>query len=1683
MHGTGSGQVTLDRLDDVGEWKFNGALGFTLDQGLTLVAGDTITSATSLTLKMASLDNRGELLANDALAIHASGDITNHGLISTRGDLDITARHLTQLDGRLASGGTSTYHLDGKLLNQGFLTGVGDITITTAHLDNHGTLGSLGNLNIDSSGRIDNRADSLLFSGGDMTLFGTHLLNRYGEIYSQGDLDFARNDDHARAERLENRSGTIEAEGNIDLFADSVKNVRDVIEEKWVEVGGSAVKKLYLAEAYEQAEYYSHGGESAPPDRVPEWDVDFYDLTLKEASEKVVVSSSKSGSIVSGGNLSIRALSVENSASTIAAKGNVDIVSSSLENRGSGERRERIRKYEFDRSYFDVSNRKRFFEIVGKGEESSFGDNALPEILANHELKSDIVTIEESDSSLSGIIQAGDTVSLRISGNVENGTVKENARVQLNGNLGNTGTNAPVSSLTITLNQRTTDGDGRISPAELDSFRLPQGRYGLFVRNTSPQSRYLIETNPEFTSAEQLMGSDYLLDKLDYTADGAYQLLGDGRYELRLIRDAVLANTGQRFLKDSLDDDYAQYRQLMDNAVAAKDALRLSVGVGLTPAQTAALTHDIVWLEEQQVDGQTVLAPVLYLAQVDERNVRGASLIQGRDIDLIAGGDLVNVGTIRATNDLAATSDGSILQGGLLDAGERLDLSAGDSIRNALAGEIRGGQVSLTATEGDIVNDRTAVTAGYDKSYETYLDQGGLISARDGLELNAGRDIVNRAEIDSQGDADLQAGRDIVTEAVVDAWREARVHEYGWLRESSSLLGANVTVAGGTVLDAGRDVRLEASEISSGAGLSIIAANDISLEAGDSRKNASFGRNYRKSLNIEQSGSELSADDDITLRAGRDVTAIASHVTAGSNLTIDTGRNLTLAAAAEVDHSEVHDSTAQQVERRVRQQGSKLEAGNDLLLSADQNLQLIASEAEAKGDAYLFAGHNVALYTANNQDYSLSEKRSGGGLFGSSSYRRDEINNLRAVGSQVHSGNDLSVVSGADQTYQGARLEAGNDLTLASGGAIRFETASDIRTESHEKRSGNFAWQSSEGEGFTRETLRQSELVSRGNLVIQAANRIVVDVPEVNQQTVSEMVDAMVEADSDLAWLKEMETRGDVDWRRVKAIHDTWDYEHSGIGAGAAMVIAIVAAAFGQYYVGPMLGTGTAAAAGGAAAGSMAGTAAVSMVNNRGDLGATLDDTLSSDSLRSATIAAISAGIAKGTLGESINTTTGATTGLGLSKVGDIARFAGQRVTQAVIDAGVRTAIGDGSLSDNLEAGLEDALTHVVSGVLFHAVGDYAVDHDLSEGSPEKIALHALVGGAVSEAMGGDFKTGALAAGASEALADKLVESAWENPLLSNTVAQIVGITAAGFVGGDVEQGAWIAGQAESYNRYLHEEEEALAKELATQSDRHDADDIADGLRYAQTDAYPDRVGINGALADTQQMDTGAWFDTTDGRLLVLSGEDGTGRYLMQDFSQIQKPGADLITFIQQHTGDTYRWPEPSGANDNILPSRDPSTGRILDETGRYYVTMQADGRSFRVPHWPCVGYCDGENMDFSDSATIEWVNASNVATLDVGAKAATAGLLVTSGGWVGAVLNLSSVGLSFATAYHRDQVAQQTSAQSFSLLHNKVLNEVFRKSLSTRLDAALSLSGYYDFLSNDIPNDVELIGGYKDDE
>ncbi|CAB5524385.1 Possible hemagglutinin (DUF637) [Pseudomonas putida] len=482
----------------------------------------------------------------------------------------------------------------------------------------------------------------------------------------------------------------------------------------------------------------------------------------------------------------------------------------------------------------------------------------------------------------------------------------------------------------------------------------------------------------------------------------------------------------------------------------------------------------------------------------------------------------------------------------------------------------------------------------------------------------------------------------------------------------------------------------------------------------------------------------------------------------------------------------------------VRQQSAELKAGGVVLVNAGENITLVSSKIGAGNEAYLVAGDKIELLAANDSDYSLYDMKEKGN-WGQSKTQRDEVTDIKAVGSEISAGADITLLSGGDQKYQGAKLDSGNDIAIVSGGSVTFEAVKDLHQESHEKSKGDLAWQSSKGKGQTDETLRQTQLIAQGNVAIKAVEGLKIDIKHIDQQSVSQAIDAMVKADPNLAWLKEAEKRGDVDWRQVREIHDSWKYSSSGLGAAPSLVISIVAAA----YLGPVYG-------------AMASNLAIGTINNKGDLGRGLKEAASTDNLKRYAITAATAYLAENYFDDILKTKTNPFTQkvtVDLSSLSGVGRFAANQAMQSVTSTALSKAVGlGGSFSD----ALKDSLYNTFAAAGFNAIGDFGKTHGLEAGDAQMVVMHAVMGGLAAEARGGSFAAGAAGAGLNEALVgdlDKLISSyspANREALLTMS-SQLVGILGVlvqnnNATADQLETGAWAARNSTQYNYLNHEE-------------------------------------------------------------------------------------------------------------------------------------------------------------------------------------------------------------------------------------------------------------------------------------
>ncbi|MDX3995098.1 filamentous hemagglutinin N-terminal domain-containing protein [Pseudomonas aeruginosa] len=1444
-----------------------------VDQFSQTASGQLLASE-SLTASGDTWNNDGLLASDGTLSLTLTGAYSGDGTLTSLDDLSLTAGTVSLgTNGRISGGALTTLNSSGAVTNRGRLTSAGDLRISAGSLNNYATLGSGENLRLAAANLLNEYG--LIFSGEGMVLRVDALVNRQADIYSMGTLSIARDDALGLLDSLENRSGSIESLADMTLRAALLTNQKDSF--------STSKNQTY---GHFRIVCYDCSGDHHNVDYVA---TERFDIAVAEDSA--------AASIHSGGNLDIQGTDVVNRYSSLSASGNILINATTLENTGAATGTlERVRRFNTGRVTDGTDERFRDRYIYPYNAQPL--PKEVPDALYRWNLVSDIETSTPTGIASAAIIQAGGNVVIQASQSLSNQSILAYQAPQAGtAQRVATGVSAASQPLQVTLNPQLPPdlAQQQVNPLTLPGFSLPQGDNGLFrlsgqqgesaqqtdvqhgvrdltlggpsiaatsfeqslgyvdaqgrtfgspgagsaavaaagaaqgqqpIAGTQPlpgtsqpagAHRYLIETNPELTNLKSFLGSDYLLGNLGLTPDNMQKRLGDGLYEQRLIREAIVARTGQRYLA-GLTSDEAMFRYLMDNAIASKSALNLSLGVGLSAAQIAALTHDIVWMEEHEVLGEKVLVPVLYLAQAEGRLAPSGALIQGRDVALISGGSLTNSGTLRASRDLSVTAN-AIGNSGLMQAGERLSLLATGSIRNAQGGIIAGRDVSAIALTGDIINERSITheaRSGRGFSQLTsVVDKAAGIEASNALVLSAGRDIQNiGGSLKAGGAATLSAGRDlVVASAAAESGSMRKDKRHFWEKTSTTQYGSDVQVGGGL---------------------------------------------------------EVSADNDITV--------VASTVKAAGDIAFEAGNDVTIASAANEASSEYRykrsDKKINKEDSTVQQQASVIEAGGDLDITAGNNLIVSASQLEAGDEAYLYAGDQLALLSAEDSDYSLYDMKKKGS-WGSKEARRDEVTDVRNIGSTITTGGDLTLESGGDQLYRNAVLDSGGDLTLDSGGAITLEAVKDTHQESHDESSSSWVWTSMDSKGKVDETLRQSQLTAKGEVLISAVDGLHIDVKQVNQQSVSQSIDAMVQADPSMAWLKEVEARGDVDWRQVREVHDQWSDSHSGLGGPAMIVIAIIVTYFTAgaasglvgSAAGATAGSGTAmaaagtasasAVAGGAAVGSTvaagwanvaatavltsaASTATISTINNKGNVGAALKETFNSDNLKNYVVAGTTAGLTAGLYNEWTGTQTGGSTALtdstsgalanggkvavsnpgGLSSWQGVGQFAANQALQNTTSAVLNKALGrDGSLGDALQSSL--ANTFAAFG--FNLVGDIGQANNLQEGGLTKIGLHAVMGGLAAEAAGGDFKTGALAAGINEALIDHLATQYAEMPkdkrdALLAMNSQLIGVLSTAIQDPDadaekLQTGSWLAQNSTQYNRQLHPDEIEFASD------------------------------------------------------------------------------------------------------------------------------------------------------------------------------------------------------------------------------------------------------------------------------
>ncbi|MBB3966757.1 hemagglutinin repeat-containing protein [Rhizobium metallidurans] len=932
-----------------------------------------------------------------------------------------------------------------------------DLTLSLPQLTNAGQVAA-GNDLIINVGNLTNAASGLVYAGNDAALFvGGVLANDQGAIVAGRDLVIAGSADGARNAATVNRSGLINSNRNMTITTANLRNEKTVAPTVITQLVSNTPITAYDGLEGEICTPCS------PNDNAVEYNGKFYVVQGVENRvyrnflvDQVASYGSQAALIKAGNILAIDTVDLTNSYSTIEAGKQITLSGTgTLTN--SGIQLQRTTSLSCTNPagcrYYPDFVYARWVEYSRGGDSTNvreFVRTLVDNPFGTRDASKDLYagTTVESVEAIGGVpatILSGGALSINGFAAVNNsalaGTIADRVAV---------GASTPSNNPTTLLAGVTAGG----ALFTLGSVASPQsGGFG----GTVPGQTFLFETRAAFLDVSKFYGSSYFLGRIGYQPDREIQFLGDAYFENRYVEQQLRQATGAGFTGE---DPTAQIKRLLDNGADYLGTRQLALGESLTADEIAGLTQSIVVYEWQVVNGERVLAPVLYLASGDKEQLASSgAVIAGKDVT-------IDVGTLATSGMIAASGDVAI---------------SGSSIA-ATGGDIRsGGTTNLDAGRVSLVS--SSVTSGGNMSIK---GTDGILIA--GSKVAAGGNLA----LTSNGDINVSVTEKTTTSTMRDRLSSTT-------RVETTVTGSQISAGGSIAAAAGGNLNVIGSALAADGTLGLKAAGDVTIaEAVETtttdysykKKGGLFGGGKQTTSHAETQtsvGSSVSGGAGVTIASGGDTIVSASKLTAGdgdkkADIDVTTGGDLLIASGRDSAAFEQSSSSKGFLSKKSSQLRSYDETTVASELSASGNVKLnaagsaaIAGSTVTAGEAITVEGDNVSIIGATEQRQveSSSTKSglfagSGGGfisLWGKS--QKDTIQSSEFnVASALSAGTSATIKArDTDLNVIGSSITAGQDINLSANRDVNITPGMESASASEQDKRSGFGIAFSAGNG------------------------------------------------------------------------------------------------------------------------------------------------------------------------------------------------------------------------------------------------------------------------------------------------------------------------------------------------------------------------------------------------------------------------------------------------------------------------------------------------------------------------------------------------------------------------------------------------------------------------------------------
>ena len=276
-----------------------------------------------------------------------------------------------------------------------------------------------------------------------------------------------------------------------------------------------------------------------------------------------------------------------------------------------------------------------------------------------------------------------------------------------------------------------------------------------------------------------------------------------------------------------------------------------------------------------------------------------------------------------------------------------------------------------------------------------------------------------------------------------------------------------------------------------------------------------------------------------------------------------------------------------------------------------------------------------------------------------------------------------------------------------------------------------------------------------------------------------------------------------------------------------------------------------------------------------------------------------------------------------------------------------------GEIFDKTKVEERQELAGLFGELAYKAVGDLAIKNGWQEGSAEKNALHALVGGIMSELTDSGFLAGASGAMINEMIQDKLSDMFKDDPAMHQWASALIGGVVSQVVADDAQVGAATASSGTKNNFLTHEQEVERRNKLDEIDRRTDLTDEEKFKKKEEVNDYYIELSRNqteqGISGEKEGFGYEYGYDPELGGMLNVLPNDINAQNGLQQYMSFMKIGKSIDSSNwKKYELRTYTFGKSIGVKEMFDITG--SIGLAKDQMGNVYkVYVLSGSKGFSV--------------------------------------------------------------------------------------------------------------------------------------